>query len=234
MWNTAFLASLFLIPLATGAPAIRIEERQAPCQNVHIFLARGTDEPYPGRQSSVVSAICSGLPSCDYENINYPAGFNTYCSSIYAGITGGLSQITTYANRCPNSKIVLSGYSQGAQLFGDILGGGGGQSLGCTQPSNPALNPANSPGNKIAAALFFGDPRYVANQAYNTGTGASRSGINPRNGAQLTSLNLFSSVLRSWCLAGDTVCAQGTDPTAHTSYFNVFSQEAGVWVKTKV
>ncbi|KAM0293648.1 hypothetical protein HYE67_002927 [Fusarium culmorum] len=234
MWNTAFLASLFLIPLAIGAPAIEIEERQAPCQNVHIFLARGTDESYPGRQSSVVSAICSGLPSCDYENINYPAGFNTYCSSIYAGITGGLSQITTYANRCPDSKIVLSGYSQGAQLFGDILGGGGGQSLGCTQPSNPALNPANSPGNKIAAALFFGDPRYVANQAYNTGTGASRSGINPRNGAQLTSLNLFSSVLRSWCLAGDTVCAQGADPTAHTSYFNVFSQEAGAWVKTKV
>ncbi|KAL9567381.1 hypothetical protein ACKAV7_008456 [Fusarium commune] len=217
MLNTAFLASLFLIPSAIGAPAVDIEERQAPCQNVHIFLARGTDEPYPGRQSSLVSAICSGLPSCGYENINYPANFNTYCTSIYAGITG-----------------VLSGYSQGAQLIGDILGGGGGQSLGCTQQSNPALNPATSPGNKIAAALFFGDPRHAANQAYNTGTGASRNGINPRNGAQLTSLNRFSNTIRSWCLAGDNVCAQGTDPNAHTSYFNVFSQEAGAWVKTKV
>ncbi|SCO78504.1 related to acetylxylan esterase precursor [Fusarium oxysporum] len=241
MLNTAFLASLFLIPLAIGAPAVDIEERQAPCQNVHIFLARGTDEPYPGRQSSLASAICSGLPSCGYENINYPANFNTYCTSIYAGITGGLSQITAYANRCPNSKIVLSGYSQGAQLIGDILGGGGGQSLGCTQQSNSALNPATSPGNKsksfsliLAAALFFGDPRHAANQAYNTGTGASRNGINPRKGAQLTSLNRFSNKIRSWCLAGDNVCAQGTDPNAHTSYFNVFSQEAGAWVKTKV
>ncbi|KAF5579806.1 acetylxylan esterase precursor [Fusarium pseudocircinatum] len=83
-----------------------------------------------------------------------------------------------------------------------MLGGGGGQSLGCTQQSNSALNPATSPGNKIAAVLFFGDPRHAANQAYNTGTGS------PRNG--------------------------GTDPGAHTSYFNVFSQEAGAWVKTKV
>ncbi|RGP75969.1 carbohydrate esterase family 5 [Fusarium sporotrichioides] len=234
MWNTAFLASLFLAPLTIGAPAVDIEERQAPCQNLHIFLASGTDEPYPGRQSSLASAICNGLTSCGYKNINYPANFNTYCTSIYAGITGGLSQITAYANRCSNFKMVLSGYSQGAQLLGDILGGGGGQSVGCTQQSNPVLNPATSPGNKIAAALFFGDPRHAANQAYNTGTGVSRSGINPRNGAQLTSLNRFSSVLRSWCLAGDNVCAQGTDPTAHTSYFNVFSQEAGAWVKTKV
>ncbi|KAG4260118.1 hypothetical protein FPRO03_01941 [Fusarium proliferatum] len=234
MSRIAFLTSLFLIPLAIGAPSVDIEERQAPCQNVHIFLARGTDEPYPGRQSSLVSAICSGLPSCGYENINYPASFNTYCTSIYAGITGGLSQITAYANRCPDSKLVLSGYSQGAQLFGDMLGGGGGQSLGCTQQSNSALNPATSPGNKIAAVLFFGDPRHAASQAYNTGTGASRNGINPRNGAQLTSLNRYSNKLRSWCLAGDNVCAQGTDPSAHTSYFNVFSQEAGAWVKTMV
>ncbi|KAF4502252.1 acetylxylan esterase precursor [Fusarium agapanthi] len=123
MLNTAFLASLFLIPLAIGAPAVDVEERQAPCQNVHIFLACGTDEPYPGRQSSIVSAICSGLTSCGYEDINYPASFNTYCTSIYAGITG------------------------------------------------------------VAAALFFGDPRHAANQAYNTGTGALRNSINPRNGA---------------------------------------------------
>ncbi|KAG5768604.1 hypothetical protein H9Q72_003916 [Fusarium xylarioides] len=234
MLYTAFVASLFLTPLAIGAPAVDIEERQTPCQSVHIFLARGTNEPYPGRQGSLVSAICSGLPSCGYEDINYPANFNTYCTSIYAGITGGLSQITAYANRCPASKIVLSGYSQGAQLFGDMLGGGGGQSLGCTQQSNSALNPATSPGNKIAAVLFFGDPRHAANQAYNTGTGSARNGINPRNGAQLTALNRYSNKIRSWCLAGDNVCAQGTDPSAHTSYFTVFSQEAGAWVKTMV
>ncbi|RBR14510.1 hypothetical protein FVER53590_03351 [Fusarium verticillioides] len=234
MLNTAFIASLFLLPLAIGAPAVDLEERQAPCQNVHIFLARGIDEPYSGRQSSIVSAVCSGLTSCGYEDINYPANFNTYCTSIYAGITGGLSQITAYANRCPDSKLVLSGYSQGAQLFGDMLGGGGGQSLGCTQQSNSSLNPVTSPGNKIAAVLFFGDPRHTANQAYNTGTGSSRNGINPRTGAQLTSLNRYSNKIRSWCLAGDNVCAQGTDPGAHTSYFNVFSREAGAWVKTKV
>ncbi|KAH8890112.1 alpha/beta-hydrolase [Thozetella sp. PMI_491] len=234
MFTSTILASLSLFPLALGAPAPDIEKRQAACQSVHIFLARGTSEPYPGRQSAIVSAACSGLSSCGYEDITYPADFNTYCSSVYAGVTGGTSQITAYAARCPNAKIILSGYSQGAQVLGDILGGGGGTSSGCTQPTNVGLNPATSPGNKIAAALLFGDVRHTANQVYNTASGAGANGINPRSGSQLTSLNRFSNVLRSWCLVDDPVCAQGPNGTAHTSYFDVFSTEAGAWIKTKV
>jgi acetylxylan esterase len=236
MLTAALLVSHCLLSLALAAPAVEIEERQTGCDSVHIFLARGTSEPYPGRQSAIVSAICNGISGCGYENIMYPASTSpSYCASIEAGITGGTSQITAYANRCPNAKLVLSGYSQGAQLFGDILGGGGGNTnLGCSQPTNAGLNPSSSPGNKIRAALFFGDPRHAANQVYNTGTGSSSNGISPRTGMQLASLNRFSNVLRSWCLSGDNVCAGGRDPNAHTSYFNVFSGEAGAWAKTKL
>ncbi|PVH98965.1 carbohydrate esterase family 5 protein [Periconia macrospinosa] len=236
MLAAATLAFLSLLSGSLAAPATKVEERQGNCHSVHIFLARGTSEPYPGRQSAVVSAICNGITNCGYEDVNYPASTNpSYCSSVSAGIASGTSQITAYANRCPNAKLVLSGYSQGAQLFGDILGGGGGNSgLGCSSAVNAGLNPSTSPGNKIRAALFFGDPRHAASQVYNTGTGSNGNGINPRTGTQLASLNRFSNVLRSWCLSGDNVCARGTDPNAHTSYFNIFSTEAGSWVKTKL
>ncbi|RYP68164.1 hypothetical protein DL771_006814 [Monosporascus sp. 5C6A] len=237
MLAATILASLSLLSLALAAPAVKVEERQANCHSVHVYLARGTNEPYPGRQSAVVSAICNGISNCGYEDITYPASTNpSYCSSVEAGIIGGASQITAYANRCPNAKLVLSGYSQGAQLIGDILGGGGGNTgLGCSTSSNAGLNPFSSPGNKIRAALLFGDPRHTANQTYNAASGAYSNGINPRTGTQLTSLNRFSNVLRSWCLSGDFICARGgSDPDAHTSYFNIFSIEAGSWVKTKL
>ncbi|RYP29757.1 hypothetical protein DL767_006578 [Monosporascus sp. MG133] len=236
MLAATVLASLS-VSLALAAPAVKVEERQANCDSVHVFLARGTNEPYPGRQSAVVSAICNGISNCGYEDITYPASTSpSYCSSVEAGIIGGTSQITAYASRCPNAKLVLSGYSQGAQLIGDILGGGGGDTaLGCSTPINAGLNPFSSPGNKIRAALLFGDPRHTANQEYNAASGAYSNGINPRTGMQLTSLNRFSDVLRSWCLSGDFICARGgSDPNAHTSYFNIFSMEAGSWVKTKL
>lgn len=236
MLATTILASQCFLALALAAPAVKVEERQSGCHSVHIFLARGTSEPYPGRQSAVVSAICNGIGDCGYEDINYPASTSpSYCSSVETGIVGGTSQITAYANRCPNAKLVLSGYSQGAQIVGDILGGGGGDAgLGCSSRTNPGLNASTLPGNKIYAALLFGDVRHTANQVYNTASGANSDGINPRRGTQLISLNRFSNVLRSWCLSGDNVCARGFDPNAHTSYFNIFSTEAGSWVKTQL
>jgi acetylxylan esterase len=113
MLTTTILAAHCLLSLAFAAPALKVEERQSSCHSVHVFLARGTSEPYPGRQSAVVSAICNGISNCGYEDINYPASTNpSFCSSVEAGIAGGTSQITAYANRCPNASLVLSGYSQ--------------------------------------------------------------------------------------------------------------------------
>lgn len=63
---------LALLPLALGLPTARQTED---CEDVHIFLARGTGEDYPGRQISNVYAICNGTgdASCGYEDIQYPA-----------------------------------------------------------------------------------------------------------------------------------------------------------------
>ncbi|RAO68948.1 uncharacterized protein BHQ10_004960 [Talaromyces amestolkiae] len=235
MLPTTILLLLPVLQLALAAPVVDLESRQAPCDSVHIFLARGTDEPYPGRQSSLVEAICFGLPSCGYEDIVYPAVYSPYCNSVSTGVSDGTYQVAAYASRCPGSKLVLSGYSQGAQIVGDILGGGGGTFFNnCTEPTTSGIGPGTFPGNQIAAALLFGDVRHVPYQPYNTGTGAGANGIYPRTDAQLFSLNRFSNILRSWCLATDPVCARGLDGNSHTTYFDLFSEEAGAWVKSKL
>ncbi|KAI1377836.1 carbohydrate esterase family 5 protein [Hypoxylon crocopeplum] len=211
------------------------------CTDVHIFLSRGNNEPYPGRQGKLVQAICSGLSNCDYEDIAFDNALQTeYCSAIIAGGAAGISQITAYNERCPDTKLVVSGYSQGAQVVGDILGGGGGVFFqGCTTPATAGLDPNSAPGNMIAAALLFGDTRHTASQPYNTLGGSPFNGLFPRTGQLLAGINSFASVLRDWCQGDDPICAQGDGKRTynvqhHLNYFDVYSDAAGEWVRSMV
>lgn len=137
-WSASTATASFLL----------LPRQDSPCTNVHIFLAKGNNETEPGRQGKLAGAICSGLESCDYEDIHFHNPWDTlYCDAVRDGIVNGVAQITAYANRCPDSHIVVSGYSQGAQVVTDILGGGGGTFTDqCTQPANPAMDPNVSPG----------------------------------------------------------------------------------------
>lgn len=56
------------------------------CDDVHIFLARGNNEPYPGRQGALVAAACDGLSTCGYEDLIYsPLYTDLSCQSTYDG-----------------------------------------------------------------------------------------------------------------------------------------------------
>ena len=150
------LSTFVLATAVAAAPA----KRQTPCSAVHIFLSKGWNEPYPGRQGKLAGAICSSIDSCDYEDIlfsNTPD--DDYCGSVTEGNTNGVAQMTAYAERCPNSKLVLTGYSQGANVAGDILGGGGGRfgnaTVYCEVGQTAGLDPETSPGNKSESILCF-------------------------------------------------------------------------------
>lgn len=134
------------------SPAVATAERSA-CQATHIFLARGWNEEYPGRQKALVDAICLGLSSseCGYEDIIFDdMQGSVYGVSIHEGTEAGKAQVTAYADNCPDSKLVLSGYSLGAHVVGDMLAGTGGDSImyQTTEPEVDGFNSADtSPGS---------------------------------------------------------------------------------------
>lgn len=124
------------------------------CSDIRIFSARGSDEPYPGRGGGMLGVLCSLFEetgvSCDYEDVVYPANTSysgIFCQSANIGANAGQAQMTEYVQRCPDSRLVLTGYSQGGGVVGDILGGGGGFLFGCDQPSNPPLSRNTAPGS---------------------------------------------------------------------------------------
>lgn len=139
------IAASLLHTFASSAAVIPRQEE--PCDAVHVFIARGSTEPYPGRQSAVADAVCADITPCGSEDIIYPATFEDYCNSAGAGVANGTAQVTAYAERCPDAKLILTGYSQGGHVVGDVLGGGGGPFQDCEQAVNEPLSPDTAPGS---------------------------------------------------------------------------------------
>jgi hypothetical protein len=83
-------------------------------------------------------------------------------------------------------------------------------------------------GYLVAAALLWGDVTHVANQPYNVLDGADKQ-ASPRSAASLALLNRYTSVLRSYCAAGDPICAGGNNVTQHLNYFEVYTEQAADW-----
>lgn len=158
-WAVALLAGASAAsPLAEDTTLVPRQAVPSDCKDVHIFIAKGWNEPYPGRQGQLAGAICYGLPSCDYEDIQY-VNYNgtNFCKAVTEGKRNGLAAMKAYAKACPKSKLVLSGYSQGANVVGDMLGGGSGKfgsgDEQCFIQATKALDPTTSPGKKSESCV---------------------------------------------------------------------------------
>lgn len=116
---------LAFLPLATSFP-IHIFSRQTTCATgVHIIAARGsTEDPGEGKVQPLSALIEAGISGSDDVAVDYPADLIDYPISETEGVTNMLSQIQSYVAACPDANIVLAGFSQGAQIVGDVLGGG--------------------------------------------------------------------------------------------------------------
>lgn len=134
----SLLALLPLIQFSAARPLVSphlARQTTTSCATgVHIIAARGsTEAPGEGKCQSVSQLIEAGIPGSDDVAVVYPATLIPYESSEEAGVSNMTQMIQQYTQSCPDTKIVLVGFSQGAQVVGDVLGGG---SFGST-PSAP-------------------------------------------------------------------------------------------------
>lgn len=114
--------------ITTGlAAAVAAQNASSPCVTgdaVHMIVARASLEaPGQGILANVSSRITEQLPGSNAVAVDYPATLNNYQSSEGQGVAAMMMLVTSYASQCPNSKMVLMGYSQGAQVAADVLCG---------------------------------------------------------------------------------------------------------------
>ncbi|KAK8217270.1 hypothetical protein M8818_001523 [Zalaria obscura] len=204
--------TLALLSRALAAP-VELEERQS-CPNIHIFGARETTAPQGyGSAGTVVNLILNAHPGSTAEAIVYPAaGGNSYGSSVQAGVQAVTNAVTSFAAKCPNTELVLVGYSQGAQIIDDALCGGGDTNMGISSTTAPI---SAAVGAKVKAVIWMGDPRHTPGAPYNVGT-STADGFDPRPASQTCAT--YASRIKSYCDASDPYCSNGNNPATHQGY----------------
>ena len=131
-------AALWLAPPASAAP----------CPQVEVIFARGRTEP-PGA-GQVGNAFVDALRSKTAKSVgsyavNYPAD-----TEVIEGANDMSKRITYVAANCPDTAIVLGGYSLGAAVA-DIVLGAPTAMFGYTNPLPPQMS------DRIAAVALFGN-----------------------------------------------------------------------------
>jgi cutinase-like protein len=200
-----------------------------PCPDVEVIFARGTSEPpgVGGVGQAFVDAVRSqaGTRSVGVYPINYPAANNfddrvAFASTVIEGIKDGSAHIQSMATSCPNTRMVLGGYSQGAVVAGFVTSATVPQGLPAgmmPQPMPPAV------ADHVAAVALFGKP----SDAWMSQYGAPPITIGPAYAAKTV----------QECAQGDTICdgTPGGGPTfAHGLYpVNGMVDDAATFVTSR-
>ncbi|KAJ8119442.1 hypothetical protein ONZ43_g3605 [Nemania bipapillata] len=196
--------SLLLLLLAITIDVAAGIGRRESCSSLHIFGARETTAPPGfGTASTVIDLIKRVYPTASTEAITYPAaGGSLYGASVAAGVRAVAVQTNTYFQNCPNSVLVVVGYSQGAQVVDDAFcGGPDGFSLNTTRESVSA-----GVSRMVAAIIMMGNPRNVPGRVGNIGN-ATVGGFAARPVGYRCPA--FSTIIRSYCDEADPFCAKG-------------------------
>nr|WP_172827187.1 cutinase family protein [Mycobacterium asiaticum] len=206
-YGGAAIAICGLASLASPMPSADA----APCPDVEVVFARGSGEPpgVGGIGGAFVDALRAdvGARSLEVYPVNYPAstdfGSSDFPLTVIDGIRDAGGHIQSMASRCPNTREVLGGYSQGAAVAGYVTSA----AVPPGVPANLVPQPlAPEIANHVAAVALFGTPSPEFLSQY----GAPQIVIGP----------LYQPKTIQLCADGDTICAGGgTTPTfAHTLY----------------
>lgn len=183
--------------VATWAPLTAasslLSATAAPCSDVDVVFARGTTEPpgVGGVGGAFVDSLRSqvGRRSVSVYPVNYPAT-NNFRSSIAAGADDASAHAQSMAANCPNTRMVLGGYSQGAAVI-DVI----------TTQMPPGV------ANHVAAVAVFGNPSASGSFGRRLGAGGLPT-IGP----------LYASKTIDMCMPGDPICTNGVSMGPHGQY----------------
>jgi hypothetical protein len=97
-----------------GAAAQRGQNQTRDCPQIHVFGARETTTPQGfGSAKTLVDLILKRFPGARSEEIIYPAaGGDVYSQSVGQGVHAVIKQTSAFAAACPDSIIIMHGYSQ--------------------------------------------------------------------------------------------------------------------------
>jgi cutinase len=192
---SAVLSSPVGVPSASGAS----------CPDIEVVFARGTMEPpgVGGTGQAFVDSMNSRVAgkSVGVYPVNYPASLDFPTAAD--GVIDAGNHIQSMATNCPNTKMVLSGYSQGAAVMGyvtsDAIPAGYTPPAGITGPMAPSV------ANHVAAVALFGKP--------------SNAFLDQHGAPPITIGHLYSGKTIELCADGDPICSpDGNDNAAHTLY----------------
>jgi acetylxylan esterase len=202
----------------------------ADCADVHVITARGsTEAPGEGSTGALVTRIVNASDqTVSRAAVDYPATLTNYADSSAEGVSALTTQLTEQVEECPDQKIVLTGFSQGAHVVLDVLGGGGGGALGAATPPI-----SSSVASHVTAVATFGDPRHVVDQPSDLGT-STRNGLFPRSADQLRTLAGFADRTQAFCDAGDPFCERGLRLVVHSTYLDRHEDDVAEFVLDKV
>jgi cutinase len=202
------LGPLVLAALSISLPAAAAPPASAePCPDTEVVFARGTGED-PGvgpTGQAFVDALRGRLggKSMGVYPVNYPA--SDQWSTGLDGIRDAGAHVMSMAGSCPNTKMVLGGYSQGAAVMGFV-----------TSPAVPDSIPADvdpatipkplSPesANHVDAVVLFGTPNVRA--------------MNFLGQPQIVIGPLYQDKTLKVCAPEDPICSDGMNFAAHDGY----------------
>lgn len=118
------IAGLLVAAVAAQTPDASLAPPTSCAPGVQIFAARGTTEaPGVGKIQTVAGNVTAAIPGSAVTAVDYPATFDDYAQSVATGSSDLGQLVKDYVKMCPDSKIALLGYSQGAQAVADLICG---------------------------------------------------------------------------------------------------------------
>ncbi len=179
------------VSTTTGMPTASA----ADCPDIEVVFARGTDEPAGiGRVGQALvdelKPLVKGKSIRTYA-VQYPASWDFLAAA--AGANDASTHIQATAAKCPKTKMVLGGYSQGAAVI-DVITTSPIAGLGFAAPMPAAV------ANHVAAVAVFGNP-------------------SARLGQPLTRMSqLYGAKTADMCNVADPICSLGKDFNSHVTY----------------